>query len=217
MEQYCESIKKTGWKKQSIQKIVMEWEPRLKMDQIKKHWENVFGIQKSYRSKKEHLTKMAYIVLKGPTTTKAKELIVESLLYEEEVETLREYFTNTKQQKPSQKRACKKMMADIEKDSYKKDLIMILKKCGIPCSWSSCKKELLEFILLSFYEKPPKDVFCTQEIMEDQEEECAICTEGIEKEGVRWKGCACKIIYHPLCLEKWLSIKNSCPTCRAHL
>lgn len=43
---------------------------------------------------------------------------------------------------------------------------------------------------------------------------CIICLEEIKTiKSIKKLKCNCKIFYHQDCIDKWLTIKNSCPQC----
>lgn len=44
---------------------------------------------------------------------------------------------------------------------------------------------------------------------------CAVCMEGFPSGGGGGKQVACGHVFHENCLLQWLSIRDSCPVCRA--
>lgn len=61
---------------------------------------------------------------------------------------------------------------------------------------------------------PPTLVFSSGMKLAGAEAECAIClSEFVEGEGIRVMG-QCKHGFHVHCIQKWLSLHSSCPTCR---
>lgn len=211
METFVNEIRSTGWNKVGIEQTINRWKKKIKLQDVKLFLDSEFGIQRFYRTKKENLRIISYLTLKGTTSCNTKTFVYENLLYAEEVEELKVYYTRYKYLSDKRKRVLKKMMEEIAKDSYKRDLDEILKICGCPFSFR-LKLKLLDFILLSIFLKPPSSVFVFRD--SGEEEDCPICTEQVVQKGVTIKDCSCKMVYHKECIEKWLQLNNSCPSCR---
>ncbi|CAI9100436.1 OLC1v1037545C1 [Oldenlandia corymbosa var. corymbosa] len=43
---------------------------------------------------------------------------------------------------------------------------------------------------------------------------CAVCMEGFKSGGAGGKQVPCGHVFHANCIDRWLSVQNSCPLCR---
>lgn len=72
-------------------------------------------------------------------------------------------------------------------------------------------------LLLSFlyFILDDKYVYIYKEVLKNDIKQCHICYDDIIFNPVEIKDCKCKgICYHDKCINKWLTINNSCPYCR---
>ena len=182
----------------------------ININDAKRHLEQTWGIQRSYRSKKEYLLAISMMQMKNQLTEKDKHAIIDEFLYEEEIFQIRRFYTKNNNLSAYKKTQDRKLIAEIVKDCYKKELEEIfLKKCGFPFSFRA-KDTLVDLIFMAIFEKPTYHL--RSRVFVPEEEECAICSSEIT-EGHALE-CACPYFYHKECLQKWLDLNPSCPTCR---
>lgn len=196
-------------KKKEVDNFIKVWEKRLRLKDMKEVFKKKWGLQRNYRSKKETLQRMVYLWLRNSNTHSILETVRQDLFYENEEHQLRDFYMHFNEKSVSEKRRGMKLFQDIVKDSKRDELYRLFKICGLPFTFRS-KAELLDYLLLAIFEKTSVQVV---EVADCKDMDCLICTENVEK-GIRLEKCTCKMIYHEDCLQKWLTINHSCPTCR---
>lgn len=219
MEQFAKKIRALSQhqdpkkKKKEMDKYVKEGIKNLKLKDITGFIEKTWGIQKFHRSKKDNLEMISILLLKGKTSLASKAWIIEDLLFEEEIPILKCLYMETRTLKPKEKIQARKILEEIEKDSLKKNLDEMARECNIPFFFRQ-KKVLIHYLLCCLFEVIEINL---KEIDVEHEENCAICFDEVEEKGFRLPVCECKTIYHKTCLEQWVKLHPSCPTCRTKI
>lgn len=192
-------------------KEIKTFEKIVGLNELKRYLEQTWGIQRGYRSKKEYLQTIGMMVLRKRITEKTKLEIINEFLYEEKIPLVKRFYTKNKSLSSYQKNMDRKLITAIVKDCYKKETDEILiERCGFPFSFRA-KETIVDLILMSVFEKPTYTLRSC--IVQDPNHDCTICSSQVNDEGVAMD-CECPYFYHKECLEKWLSINPSCPTCR---
>ena len=160
----------------------------------------ILGIHRRYRSKDEYIKVIAVVTTGTPDVH-----VRDYLLRDEEVARLRRLYRNN-----STTRA--RYVKSIAEQLFLRNLRSSLRKCGVTIGFRS-KEQILDALCVLWFATTDDNMFYINEQITD--EECPICSLAVATDDNKRFRCACQFWYHGACLDRWVCISPTCPTCRS--